>query len=202
MLHPIQGARAAYTENRTSGQDTGNKESLLHGTECGEAYVLELSGSDGETACAGTGNRLGADEIERLKEQTEMNSRTLRDLVEKLIVKQGNNSMAFAGISISITVDPADSDTVLEAQKAISEDGAFGVKAVSDRIVAFAKAISGNDPGRLSELKNAIDKGFEMAGEVFGGTLPDLCGETHDEIMRKLDDWSRETQDAGIDLTA
>ena len=81
----------------------------------------------------------------------------------------------------------------------ISEDGPFGVKAVSDRIVDFAIAVSGNDTSKLGELKAAIDKGFEKARDAFGGTLPDICNRTYDEAMRKLDEWAGAGQTESID---
>jgi threonylcarbamoyladenosine tRNA methylthiotransferase MtaB len=110
-------------------------------------------------------------------------------LVEKLLAKQGSAyNTALSGIEF-------DSDmTVGEAQEAISEDGYWGVNAVSDRIVAFAKAVSGDDPGKLAELKAAIDEGFKRAGDIFDGELPGICGETYNAIMDKLDDWAAESK--------
>jgi hypothetical protein len=75
------------------------------------------------------------------------------------------------------------------ANELISEDGPLGVKAVSDRIAGVAIAFTGGDPDKLPELKAAIEKGFGQAAKVFGGELPDICNQTYDEVMRKLDEW-------------
>lgn len=104
----------------------------------------------------------------------------LRYLVEELIQNQGKLRNRSA-ISIQ---------DINQAKELISEDGPFGVQAVSDRIVDFAIAVSGNDTAKLGELKAAIDKGFENARDAFGGTLPDICNKTYDEVMRKLDEWA------------
>jgi len=104
----------------------------------------------------------------------------LRYLVEELIQNQGKLRNRSA-ISVQ---------DINQAKELISEDGPYGVQAVSDRIVDFAIAVSGNDTAKLEELKAAIDKGFENAREAFGGTLPDICNRTYDEVMRKLDEWA------------
>ena len=75
------------------------------------------------------------------------------------------------------------------AYSAVSENGEYGVKAVSDRIVSFAIAISGGDKTKLTELKAAIIEGFEKAGQALGGNLPQICKYTYDEVMKKLDIW-------------
>jgi hypothetical protein len=79
------------------------------------------------------------------------------------------------------------------AKQAISEDGEFGVKAVSDRLVDFAISISGGDKSKLSELISAIDEGFAAAKEALGGELPAISQQTYDETMRKLNEWANET---------
>lgn len=117
--------------------------------------------------------------IARFKQETERMTENLRAYIHKLIINQGN-----AG---KLTID---TDTVEKARQAISEDGEWGVQAVSDRIVAFAVAISGDDPTKLATLKAAIEKGFAEAGKALGGALPDICMQTRDAVMTKLDAWA------------
>jgi len=114
------------------------------------------------------------------KQLEDVASDNLRYLVEELIQNQGRLRNRAA----------IDIQTVNEAKQLISEDGPYGVQAVSDRIVDFAIAVSGGDTSKLGELKAAIDKGFEQARDAFGGTLPDICNRTYDEVMRKLDEWA------------
>ena len=41
----------------------------------------------------------------------------------------------------------------------------------------------------LDELKNAITKGFKKATAAWGEKLPQLCQDTYDAAMKKMDDW-------------
>ncbi|HAF59802.1 MAG TPA: hypothetical protein DCK81_01465, partial [Clostridiales bacterium UBA9856] len=81
-------------------------------------------------------------------------------------------------------------DDIEQAKLAISEDGEFGVKAVSDKLVNFAISISGGDKSKYEELRAAIEEGFAAAKEALGGYLPDICIETYHETMRKLEAWA------------
>lgn len=74
----------------------------------------------------------------------------------------------------------------------IAEDGPLGVETTSGKIVDFAKALSGGDKGKLEELKGAIEKGFNEAKRILGGTLPEISQKTYDSIMDKLSAWENE----------
>ncbi len=119
-------------------------------------------------------------DIAALKKNADTATENLRSLVEKLILKQSKKS------------SETNAQTIREARQAISEDGEYGVDAVSERIVKFAIAISGGDKTKIDELKSSIDQGFAEAKKAFGGELPDICNRTYDEIMRKLDKWNEE----------
>ena len=105
----------------------------------------------------------------------------LRELVARLLLHQGKTSE-----------DAVDKKSITqeEAQQLIAEDGYWGIEKTSDRIVQFAIAAAGNDPGRLDAIKAGIEKGFSMAADAFGGTLPEISFKTHDAIMDKLDAWA------------
>ncbi len=84
--------------------------------------------------------------------------------------------------------------TVSEAAKAqaqadIAEDGYWGVEQTSDRIVDFAKALSGNDSSKAEELLDAFKKGFEDATKTWGTTLPDISQRTYDSVVEKFQKW-------------
>lgn len=131
---------------------------------------------------------LNATEIDALKAEADKATESLRELVRQMLLKQNEAAGKAAGKQrpASVEMKPAG-----EAALSISEDGEFGVKAVSERIVNFAIAVSGNDPSKLETLKKAIDRGFAEAEKAFGGKLPDISYATHAEVMRKLDAWSQ-----------
>lgn len=83
------------------------------------------------------------------------------------------------------TVDPA---TKAQAQQDISEDGYWGVNKTSDRIVQFATALTGGDPDKIEEMRDAFIKGYKQAEKTWGGKLPDISQQTYDAVMKKFDD--------------
>ncbi len=83
-----------------------------------------------------------------------------------------------------------DEQAAAEASELISAGGEFSPEAVSDRIVNFAKSISGGDTEKYGLLKDAIEKGFNEAREILGGSLPEISETTYDLVMDKLDNWA------------
>ncbi|MEL7655773.1 MAG: hypothetical protein AAGU75_07680 [Bacillota bacterium] len=184
------------TSNQSTGQKTSNsnqegQNSKVDTIEIGNKQEASVTYSKAAS------KKPDATEIAALKAEADKATENLRKLVEELILKQDKNYKASAGDPSeetlnSLGITAAD---VQAAQEAISEDGEFGVKAVSDRLVDFAISISGGDKSKLSELISAIDEGFAAAKKALGGELPDICRQTYDETMRKLNDWSKGTDD-------
>ena len=76
------------------------------------------------------------------------------------------------------------------AQEAISEDGYWGVKQTSQRIVAFGKALVGGDPSRVEEMREAFIKGYKAVEKAWGGALPEVSQKTYDAVMELFDEWA------------
>ncbi len=131
-------------------------------------------------------DKLNAEEINRLWDEANKATENLRKLVEELLRSQGKS---FEGVLSGKEELIVDEETRAAAAEAVSEDGECGVQAVSDRIVAFAKAISNDNPEMYDKLMAAIDEGFAQAEKAFGGKLPDICGKTREEINRKMEEW-------------
>lgn len=111
----------------------------------------------------------------------------LRQMIVNLFKEQG--------LSARIATDDTTIDfqdlTPEQAQDLIAEDGYFGVAQTSDRIVTAAVALAGSDPAKLDQIKAGIDKGFDMAAQALGGSLPDISSHTYDAVMEKLDAWAQ-----------
>lgn len=152
-----------------------------------DTVELGISQSPSTLYARPRGKELKASDIDALKAQADKTYEGLRELVRQMLLKQREAAGKTEGKN---RPDSSEIKPVEEASLSLADDGEFGVKAVSDRIVNFAIAISNNDPTKLAALKEAIDKGFAEAEKAFGGKLPDICYETHDEIMKKLDQWS------------
>ncbi len=113
----------------------------------------------------------------------------VRQMIVNTFKEQGISTRIAAGGTTAIDLKNI---TQEEAQELISEDGYWGVEQTSDRIVGMAiSALGGNDPERLAEIKSGIEKGFQMAAEALGGSLPDISMQTYDAVMEKLDAWSQ-----------
>jgi hypothetical protein len=143
-------------------------------------------GTSGNNASGNTGiyrnpKAANAQEVARLKQQAEAAKNDLRKLVEELLRRQGKSLPADSPL--------IDSETIGKAKEAISDDGDYGIEAVSDRIVQFAIAVSGDDKTRFEELKAAIDEGFAAARELLGGALPEISQKTYEATMKKLEQW-------------
>jgi hypothetical protein len=175
-----------------AGQTAAVKEKEKASVRETAAYILDIGGSDSEETKT---HGLSADEIKALREQADVSASGLRDLVQKLIVGQQSNS-PMVDITIQVLGNGSVSMTQAEAQEAIGENGDWGVNAVSDRIVDFAKQVSGGDTSKLQVLKDAIDRGFAGAKKTLGGKLPDISTQTYDAVMSKLDDWANSTETA------
>ena len=133
--------------------------------------------------------------INKLKADAEARTAQLRSLVEKIMLGQGNaigtadDMWSFLRTG-NFTVDAA---TKAQAEADIAEDGYWGVNQTSDRIVDFAKALTGGDPDKIEEMREAFKKGFKQAEETWGGELPEISQKTYDAVLEKFDAWAAET---------
>ena len=128
--------------------------------------------------------------INKLKAEAEARTSQLRSLVEQMMGKQattyGNATDIWQFLKKGdYTVDAA---TKAQAQADIAEDGYWGVKQTSDRIISFATALTGGDPDKIEEMREAFKKGYEKAEKTWGGKLPDISQQTYDAVMKKFDD--------------
>lgn len=136
--------------------------------------------------------------IEKLKADAEQRTAQLRSLVEKMMTKQGV-TIATADSMWSFLAKgefEVDAETKAQAQADIAEDGYWGVEQTSDRILDFAKALSGNDPEKADMLLEAFKKGFEEATKTWGDELPEISQRTYDAVLEKFEQWKNGTETA------
>ena len=135
--------------------------------------------------------------INKLKADAKERTSQLRSLVEKMMTKQGvaigtADSMWSFLAKGDFTVDEA---TRAQAQADIADDGYWGVDQTSDRILDFAKALSGNDPEKADLLLDAFKKGFKEATKSWGQDLPDISQRTYDAVVEKFNKWKNRTEE-------
>ena len=132
--------------------------------------------------------------VNKLKADADAHAKQLQSIVEKLMNQQGQTYNSANGIwsvlaSGNLKVDAA---TQAQAKKDIAEDGYWGVEQTSDRIIDFATALTGGDPSKIEDMREAFKKGYKQAEKTWGGQLPDISQRTYDAVMQKFDKLAEE----------
>ncbi|WP_024865903.1 hypothetical protein [Butyrivibrio sp. FCS014] len=138
--------------------------------------------------------------IQQLKADDAMRQQQLVDIVHKMMGKQvkafgiandDDDSMWKFLAKGDFTVDAA---TKAQAQEDISENGYWGVKQTSERILDFAKALAGDDPAKLEKMRAAFEKGYAQAEKTWGGELPEISKQTYGAVMKGFDELTGKTE--------
>lgn len=180
-FNSYQTTTAAKTASTTSDKTAASDK-----TETGVVYE-KSSQTDKNTVTKKTDYAM----VAKLKADAEQRTSQLRSLVEKMMTKQGT-AIANADSMWSFLAEgnfTVDEETQKQAQADIAEDGYWGVEQTSDRILDFAKALSGNDPEKADLLIDAFKKGFKDATKSWGKDLPDISQRTYDAVLDKFDKW-------------
>lgn len=132
--------------------------------------------------------------IAQMKADTEARMNQMQDLVRKMMQGQGNALAQTDDIwsflaSGDYTVTEA---AKLQAQEDISENGYWGVEQTSQRILDFAKALSGGDVSKADLLLDAFKKGYEEATGAWGKELPEISKKTYEAVEEKFAAWKEE----------
>lgn len=185
-------AQQASTYTAAKTDHTEKKSESSTKTDTGVVYE-KSSGQTSGTVTKKTDYAL----VNKLKADAEQRTSQLRSLVEKMMTKQGvaigtADSMWSFLAKGNFTVDEA---TRAQAQADIADDGYWGVDQTSDRILDFAKALSGNDPEKADLLLDAFKKGFKEATKSWGQDLPDISQRTSDAVVEKFNKWKNGTDE-------
>lgn len=186
---------AAKVKGTGTDKDVTASESATETNDVGVVY--EPSKETTQTS-AKKNAKVDSETIAKLKADADQRLSQLKGIVEQLITKQGKTSETVSiwsqfrqGIlDGTITVDEA---TAKQAQEDISEDGYWGVKQTSERILDFAKALTGGDSSKVEDIRKAIEKGFSEAAKLWGDELPEISQKTHDAVMKGLDEWAKQS---------
>jgi hypothetical protein len=133
-------------------------------------------------------------DVSGMIDEANRKAQSIIDLILPLIQQQGLQLDKVVSGEQKLSADPA---TIEQAKAAIADDGEFGVKQVSDRILGFAKGAIGGDPSKLAAVRAAVEKGFAQATKMLGGSLPGISQRTHDAIMATFDQWEKDGLNAG-----
>ncbi|WP_293976562.1 hypothetical protein [uncultured Clostridium sp.] len=129
-----------------------------------------------------------SDELSRLIEENERKQEEFKKLIQSLITNQGESyNVVLFGQKLNVSPEIAQ-----QAKESISDGGEYSVDSVATNIINMAKALSGGDSSKISELKEGFLKGFKEAEKVWGDELPDICKKTYDEVLSRFDEWENQ----------
>ncbi len=139
--------------------------------------------------------------ISRLKAESDRIFNSMREVVKQMLEKQG---MTFNEVRTSDKASEITAETMGEtsetsgadAASLIGEGGALSPEKLSDTLLQYAKALSGDDKSKVGLLRDAITQGFDEAKKLLGGKLPEISQKTYDLTMKKLDDWENGTSES------
>jgi len=129
--------------------------------------------------------------LDELWRDTQHAGDALRKLLASALGKNDATGQGFWAVrSSNIKLSEADR---AQAQQMVSEDGFFGVKKTTERIMGFAKALVGEGASeqQIEKMRAAVQKGFDEVARMFGGfdKLPQVTKDTHAAIMSAFDSW-------------
>ena len=137
-------------------------------------------------------NKMSAEDraalVQQLKQDQVDRQNQMVDLVRKMFSDQ-------AGVSkLSELFTPENLKNVTQAdidkaKEDVSEDGYWGIKQTSQRLFDFASALAGDDPDKMKEMQDAMEKGFKEAMGAWGDELPDISKDTLAAANKMFDEY-------------
>ena len=185
------------TANKAT-EKTNEKTTATENTKFDETAVVYEKSQTSETPATNKNAGINREAIiAQMKADTEARMNQLTSLVQEMMTGQGKAFSIATGnddiwkflASGEYTVTEA---AKLQAQEDISENGYWGVEQTSDRILDFAKALSGGDVSKADELLEAFKKGYEQATGAWGKELPEISKKTYEAVEEKFAAWKNE----------
>lgn len=193
-INSINNYASAATSTVATDSKASSKKTESSKNDTSTGVIYEKGSSDKSSSSQKTQNSAL---IAKMKADSDNRISQLRGIVEQMMSKQGaaigkaDDMWSFlAGGNFTVSAD-----VKAQAQADIAEDGYWGVNQTSDRILDFAKALSGNDKSKAQELVDAFKKGFDQATKAWGGKLPDISQQTYDKVLEKFDSWMNGEED-------
>ncbi|MBS4032448.1 MAG: hypothetical protein KGZ63_13650 [Clostridiales bacterium] len=150
-------------------------------------FNIGVTGQPYRSVQAGSGEKgqrikKSDDVMEAWQKAAEEKFSKLMNVVRELIQQQGG--LAEGKLTVHV-------DVRLELEKDLGDQGYWGAEKTSERILAFAKNLAGDDSSKIELLKNATIMGFEAAEKMLGG-LPDVSRRTYELVMQGFKSWAED----------
>ncbi|MCL1844719.1 MAG: hypothetical protein FWF77_02335 [Defluviitaleaceae bacterium] len=138
--------------------------------------------------------------VNALWAQHEARVESFRQMVETLFGQQAERQGIATNWQNNLQNIEITDEMRAEAEEMIQEGGYFSVDETAARILDFAVALTGGDPGRIELMRDAVQRGFDQAERMFGGELPQISHDTHEAVMNGFDEWQEAGNAAAITL--
>ena len=183
----------AYSAYSTTASKSNISETNTNALDSSVAAVYEKSAdSTSDTKSTAKTYTPNTALVDQMKADQAALQNQLLSYVQESLMGQGNALASSDSIwqflaSGNYTVDELAKE---QAQKSLEEGGYWSVEETSNRIVDFAKALTGGDPSKVEDMRSAIEQGFKEATKTWGKDLPDITKDTYNAIQTKLDQWA------------
>lgn len=167
-------------------EDAAAKKAVEQNTD---KYVKSSASANSGTY---TKNAISKPSASQLMAMEQQRTASFQKMLQSMVTRQGQKSnMAMFGMQLSVS-----QSDINAAKASIADGGEYSVDAVAGRIMDMAKALAGGDSSKIDVLRKAVEKGFKAAGVDLGGSLPDISNKTHSEVMKRFDEWEKESKGA------
>lgn len=152
---------------------------------------VTLGGRQAEPLTYGSkgGGKVTQSELAGMIEESDRKAQQVMDLIRPLVEQQGLNFAKVVSAEQQLQADP---ETIEAARSAIADGGEFSVEKTSERILSFAKAMIGADPSKMDTIRAAVEKGFQQAQDMLGGSLPEISQKTLAAVQAGFDQWQKD----------
>ena len=195
MVNQVMQAGHEYNKEILPKNETVKKEEAKEEIQEKPAATLEVS----EQKAAKKAGYVKPDLVKIRQMQAESQQKMLQKMLgtaKDTFIKQAGGlknilGRALAGEKVegfNFNFTAAD---IEQAKKDVADGGYWSAEKTSERLVEFAKAISGGDVKQKDALVAAIKEGFKQAEDLWGGKLPQISQDTYRLTMEKLDNWAK-----------
>lgn len=191
MINNIFSSNVSYSSKSQPKNVTEKKANLEEASQNQKSQQTSKSNQGVEVKISERDSRK---ELNAIITKSEQQTKNFQKLITSIFSKQADKatlinygqSGSLKHFYESLIVD---AETIAKAKKDISEDGYYGVEQTSERITSFAKAIAGDDPKKIAQMRDAVEKGFKQAEKMWGDELPEISKQTYDKVMETFDSW-------------
>ncbi len=186
----VAGAYSSYSYEGVKA-DSAAKDTAAD-VKAEEAGVVYEKSTGVEKKATYSINKMSAEDraalVQQLKQDQADRQNQLAQLVQKMFTDQAGVSKLADLFSPENLKDVSPED-IAKAKEDVAEDGYWGVKQTSQRLFDFASALAGDDPDKMKEMQEAMEKGFKEATAAWGDELPGISKDTLAAANKLFDDY-------------